>query len=154
MASPGRSIQQIRQSQRSLQILQPRLTPWSWSNGWNALLALVFSLGLCASLASPAWGQVVELDYRCDGDPLAARYDSGPVDDPLVGNVSAGTIPGAFAVLRWREVSLQLPRSNDAGPPQYTDGKWFWGLEDPAHPRFLLNSGAQYAFACEALNAG
>ncbi|MCT0202502.1 hypothetical protein KQ302_04150 [Synechococcus sp. CS-602] len=118
------------------------------------MVAVVLCLGLCAGLASPAWGQVVELDYRCDGDLLAARYDSGPVDDPLVGNVSAGTIPGAFAVLRWREVSLQLPRSNDAGPPQYTDGKWFWGLEDPAHPRFLLNSGAQYSFACEAVNAG
>ena len=51
-------------------------------------------------------------------------------------------------VLRWRDISLQLPRTNNAGAPSYTDGKWWWSLEDPGHPRFRLRRGDVVEFAC------
>ncbi|MCT0200547.1 hypothetical protein KQ313_12780 [Synechococcus sp. CS-1325] len=119
---------------------------------WSSLLPLLLGFALWAALAAPAMASPVERAYRCDGDPLAARYDNGAVDDPLVGNVLAGTFPGAFVVLRWRELTLQLPRTNDAGPPTYTDGKWLWGLNEPAEPTFLLRRGDLQVFACQALN--
>jgi hypothetical protein len=58
---------------------------------------------------------------------------------------------GGGVVLRWRDFSLQLPRTNNAGPASFSDGKWWWSLEDPAHPRFLLRQpwGTVEAFPCE-----
>jgi hypothetical protein len=78
-----------------------------------------------------------------------ATYDNGPVDAPGIPNTLAGTVPGAFVVLRWRDLTLQLPRTNNAGDPSYTDGKWWWSLEEPDHPRFRLRRGDVVDFACE-----
>ena len=119
---------------------------------WAGLLVVWLGLALWGWLAPPAEARPVQLAYRCEGDRLDARYDNGAVDDPLVGNVSAGTFPGAFVVLRWREITLQLPRTNDAGPPTYTDGKWLWGLNDTTQPTFLLRQGDLQSFRCAALN--
>jgi hypothetical protein len=90
---------------------------------------------LAASGAPPAL-------YRCDGDPLEALLVSGAVDDPTIPDPSSGPVPvGGVVVLQWHELRLQLPRTNNAGPASFTDGKWWWSLEDPAHPRFRLRRG-------------
>ncbi|MEI7664573.1 MAG: hypothetical protein WCI65_00810 [Synechococcaceae cyanobacterium ELA263] len=82
------------------------------------------------------------LAYSCDGERLTALLVSGAVDDPTMPDPSRGPVPmGGFVVLQWRELSLQLPRTNNAGPASFTDGKWWWSLEDPAHPRFRLRQG-------------
>ena len=44
-------------------------------------------------------------------------------------------------LLSWRDVTLQLPRTNNAGVPSYTDGRWWWREEDPEHPEFLERRG-------------
>jgi hypothetical protein len=93
--------------------------------------------------------------YRCDGDLLIAQAENGAVDALAIPNTSAGTLPGAFIVLQWRGTSLQLPRTNNAGPPSYTDGLWWWSLEDPEHPNFRLRRGGLQVFACaKESNAG
>jgi hypothetical protein len=123
----------------------------------EALLALVavlllclLSLGSAVAAAAPSPGTVLPASstvrsYRCDGEPLQATLLGGAVDDPGIPNSSAGTLPGAFVVLRWHDdagaITLQLPRTNNAGPPSFTDGKWWWSLEDPEHPRFRLRRG-------------
>lgn len=128
------------------------------------LRALVY-LGLLAVLwiASPALAAPAPLasaepeseSFRCDGLPLTATLHGGAVDDPTIPNRSGGTLPGAFVQLQWQQagdpISLQLPRTNNAGAPSFTDGKWWWSLEDPAHPRFRLRrgGGAIEDFACE-----
>ena len=89
-----------------------------------------------------------EQRYLCEGDPMIARVDNGAVDALDIPNVSGGTVPGAFVVLRWRDLSLQLPRTNNAGAPSYSDGKWWWSMEDPEHPRFLLRRGDVQEFSC------
>ena len=94
--------------------------------------------------------------YRCDGEPLTAQLIAGPMDDPSLPDPSSGPVPiGGFVVLRWRDLSLQLPRTNNAGPASFTDGKWWWSLEDPAHPRFRLRQGLGQVqdFACSAADA-
>jgi hypothetical protein len=91
---------------------------------------------------------LTEQRYVCAGDPLIARVDNGSVDTLAIPNVSGGTVPGAFVVLRWRDLSLQLPRTNNAGAPSFSDGKWWWSVEDPDHPRFLLRRGAEQEFDC------
>lgn len=58
-------------------------------------------------------------------------------------------MPGAFIVLQWRGVSLQLPRTNNAGVPSYTDGRWWWQVIDPDHPDFAQRRGAIETYACE-----
>jgi hypothetical protein len=105
-------------------------------------------LALLLTLAPGTAG--AERNYHCDGDLLVARTDNGPVDALGIPNVVAGTPPGAFVVLSWRDLSLQLPRTNNAGAPSYTDGTWWWSLEDPDHPRFrrLQGLGRIEAFSC------
>jgi len=90
--------------------------------------------------------------YSCDAERLTALLVSGAVDDPTIPDPSSGPLPvGGFVVLQWRDLSLQLPRTNNAGPASFTDGKWWWSLEDPAHPRFRLRQGQGdiHDFACE-----
>nr|WP_286194923.1 hypothetical protein [Synechococcus sp. CCY 0621] len=91
--------------------------------------------------------------YRCDGDLLLATSDNGAVDAPGIPNSAAGTVPGATVLLEWRDLRLQLPRTNNAGPPSYTDGLWWWSLEDPQQPRFLHRRGAIEQFSCQAVPA-
>ncbi|MBW4531481.1 MAG: NAD(P)-binding protein [Aphanothece saxicola GSE-SYN-MK-01-06B] len=114
------------------------------------LLALL--LLLCLALAGPARAAAAEaVPYRCDGDLLLATSDNGAVDAPGIPNTTGGTVPGATVLLEWRDLRLQLPRTNNAGPPSYTDGLWWWSLEDPQQPRFLHRRGAIERFSCQAV---
>jgi hypothetical protein len=90
--------------------------------------------------------------YRCDGDPLAADLVRGAVDDPAIPDPSSGPVPvGGVVVLHWRDLNLQLPRTNNAGAASFTDGRWWWSLELPDHPRFRLRRslGDVQEFSCE-----
>ena len=110
---------------------------------------------LLATVPAQAAAGAVPEHFRCEGLPLAATLHAGAVDDPSIPNRSGGTLPGAFVQLQWQRagetIALQLPRTNNAGAPSFTDGKWWWSLEDPAHPRFRLRrgGGAVEDFACE-----
>ncbi len=103
--------------------------------------------------APPAWAdtQPVQRTFRCDGEPLAAELVPGAVDAVDIPNTLAGTLPGAYLVLRWRGVTLQLPRTNNAGTPSFSDGKWAWSERDPDHPQLQLRrtGGDRQDFACE-----
>jgi hypothetical protein len=87
--------------------------------------------------------------YRCDGDPLLAELHIGAVDAPGIPNTASGTVPGTFIVLQWRGVSLQLPRTNNAGTPSYSDGRWWWQALDADHPEFAERRGEWTSYACE-----
>ena len=122
-----------------------------------ACLGFVLLLMVTAPVqaADPAINAPVSDRFRCDGVPLLATLHGGAVDDPTIPNRSGGTLPGAFVQLQWQRgakaIALQLPRTNNAGGPSFTDGKWWWSLDDPAHPRFRLRQGqgAIEDFACE-----
>lgn len=124
--------------------------------GLLACLALLL-LGVASPVEAAAVAQSAPASeaFRCDGVPLTASLHGGAVDDPTIPNRSAGTLPGAFVQLQWQRagepVALQLPRTNNAGAPSFTDGKWWWSLEDPDHPRFRLRRGGGDIedFACE-----
>ncbi|MEB3264632.1 MAG: hypothetical protein VKJ66_09700 [Synechococcus sp.] len=120
--------------------------------GWPRLFAAAAALLLL--LASPriaaASGAEDTARYLCAGEPLLAEVHQGAVDAP-VPNTLAGTVPGAFVVLRWGERTLQLPRTNNAGAPSYTDGLWWWSAADPLHPRFEQNRGEVIEIQCEPL---
>lgn len=112
-----------------------------------------------------------QFQYLCDGEPLLAHYDNGAVDAPGIPNSvplappspggtalasgspgpTAITVPGAFVLLRWGELSLQLPRTNVAGAPSYSDGRWLWSLDDPQQPRFLERRGSVRSHSCVRL---
>ncbi|MFS6828598.1 hypothetical protein [Cyanobium sp. ATX-6F1] len=104
------------------------------------LLAALLALLLELAFATPAFALAPER-YLCDGDPLQAQVENGAVDALNLPNTAAGTVPGAVVLLRWREQVLQLPRTNNAGAPSYSDGQWWWSVEDPEHPRFLQSRG-------------
>jgi len=135
-----------------------------WAQEWRQTLQPLLSLTLllCCLAAAPALAQAAgsspanagqpatapAVRYRCGGDLLLARSENGAVDAVAIPNISAGTPPGAFVVLEWRGISLQLPRTNNAGAPSYTDGRWWWSLENPDQPRFRLRRGAIEEFPC------
>jgi hypothetical protein len=122
----------------------------------TALLPTALSTAVLSIPASPAWAdsQPVARAYRCDGEPLSALLVPGAVDASDIPNTLAGTLPGAYVVLRWRGVQLQLPRSNNAGAPSFSDGKWAWSAFDPDHPVLRLRrpGGDLQDFACEAIS--
>ena len=106
---------------------------------------------LLALVVVPSWRAQAN-SYVCDGDALSATIDRGAVDAIGIPNSVDGTVPGSFVVLEWRDLHLQLPRTNNSGAPSFSDGKWWWDLEDPEHPGFKLRQGAGRAqlFACDA----
>jgi hypothetical protein len=124
-----------------------------------SLLPLLLPLWLLvAVLAAPASAATSEVattarSYLCGGEPLEAELLAGPVDAVGIPNTLAGTLPGASVVLRWQGQQLPLPRTNNAGVPSYSDGKWFWRQDDPGHARLLLRrpGGDRQEFACEAV---
>lgn len=124
----------------------------------GALLGLqLLVLPLVQPLVQPApvWAAEAppsgEQSYRCDGDPLVVQAFNGPVDAVGIPNRSGGQPPGAFVVLQWRGQTLQLPRTNNAGAPSYTDGRWWWNPVDPDQPEFLHRRGATERLPCEPL---
>jgi hypothetical protein len=129
------------------------------------LACLLAGLVIAGSLFPPAWRGLALVPpalavtaippraYLCDGDPLTAELVRGPLDDPTIPDPSAAPVPvGGWVVLHWRDLNLQLPRTNNAGQASFSDGKWWWSLEDPEHPRFRLRQplGEVRDFACEA----
>jgi hypothetical protein len=111
------------------------------------LLSLVLVL-LMLLIAPAAWAAAVPEHYLCDGDGLEATLHNGAVDASEIPNSEAGTVPGAFIVLQWRGLSLQLPRTNNAGIPSYTDGRWWWQAVDPDRPDFKEYRGSVKTYSC------
>ena len=114
---------------------------------------------LCAALlalflltVSPA---SAEADWSCDGEPLHLEQWSGAVDPSGlpegIPNTLGSTLPGDGVLITWMGSTLQLPRTNNAGTPSYTDGRWWWRAEDPEHPEFFERRGSVLRHRCEAL---
>ena len=101
------------------------------------------------------WALPVSADWLCDGDRLQLERVAGAVDvRGLAGgipNSSDGTLPGDGILLSWRGTTLQLPRTNNAGPPSYTDGRWWWREPVGEAPEFLERRGDVIEHACEPL---
>ncbi len=122
-----------------------------------SLLTLALAIALTLWPAPPAWAAAASADgaaadvqhYVCAGEPLQASVYRGAVDAPAIPNSEGGTVPGGFIVLEWRGVRLQLPRTNNAGVPSYTDGRWWWQATDPAQPTFAERRGGVTPYPCE-----
>lgn len=115
---------------------------WRSEASTGVVIAAALVVLLCWGVR-PAWADRVASPetYRCGGEPLIATLHSGPVDDLSIPNRSGSTLPGAFVVLEWQAQAVQLPRTNNAGAPSFTDGRWWWSLEDPDHPDLRLRRG-------------
>jgi hypothetical protein len=77
------------------------------------------------------------------------------MDEATLPDPSTAPVPiGGYVVLQGRDLSLQLPRTNNAGPASFTDGRWWWSLEDQDHPRFRVRQGLGNVqdFACDRLD--
>jgi hypothetical protein len=121
-----------------------------------ALLALSIVLAVGIAIAGPA-PALAEAEsgaqhYLCDGEPLLAEIHNGAVDAIDIPNSTAGTVPGAFVVLQWRGISLQLPRSNNAGQPSYTDGRWWWSSPAPDQIEFEQLRGTVHSYSCQRIS--
>jgi hypothetical protein len=125
-----------------------------------ALLALPIVLAVGIATAGPAPALALALaeaesgaqHYLCDGEPLLAEIHNGAVDAIDIPSSSAGTVPGAFVVLQWRGISLQLPRSNNAGEPSYTDGRWWWSSPAPDQIEFEQLRGTVHSYSCQRIS--
>lgn len=135
-------------------------SPWTWDSyvvaafGW--LLSWAILLAPLSQSAAWALDSPTAQIYRCDGEPLTALLERGAMDEVTIPDPSSALVPiGGYVVLQWQGLSLQLPRTNNAGPASFTDGKWWWSLEDQDHPRFRLRGGlgAIQDFACDRLAA-
>ena len=116
-----------------------------------AVVTLALTLQLMLAIPSP-----VSADWICEGDRLSVetidlgREAMGALADAIL-NTAVGTVPGDGILIHWRGVTLQLPRTNNAGAPSYTDGRWWWRAQDPDHPEFRQRRGAIETYSCEPL---
>jgi hypothetical protein len=125
----------------------------------RTLLALLALPILLIGWSDPSWalpnsgsGLEPPHHYVCDGNALQATPVRGPVDEPTLPDPSSGPVPiGGFMLIAWRGQHLQLPRTNNAAAASFTDGRWWWSLEDADHPSFRRRGpgGAIESFACE-----
>ena len=116
---------------------------------------LVLNVLLLVCLAGPS--TPASAAWICEGDrltaePLTLGQDAIGVTESPLPNSAAGTVPGDGVLLHWRGVTLQLPRTNNAGTPSYTDGRWWWQVEDPLHPDFRERRGSVITYACDAVD--
>lgn len=100
----------------------------------------------------PSWA-----DWICDGDQISVEITRGAVDatglTEDIPNTLEGTLPGDGVLVRWRDLVLQLPRTNNAGSPSYTDGRWWWRVEDVSAPEFFERRGTVIRHECELIGA-
>ena len=119
-------------------------------------LVIVLAVGMAIAVPAPALALAEagagEQHYLCDGQPLVAEIHNGAVDAIDIPNSIAGTVPGAFVVLQWRGISLQLPRSNNAGEPSYTDGRWWWSSPAPDQIEFEQLRGTVHSYSCQHIS--
>ena len=105
---------------------------------------------VCWLLVSP---QPLWADWMCDGDRLSVEITRGAVDvtglSDGIPNSAAGTLPGDGVLVRWGDLVLQLPRTNNAGAPSYTDGRWWWRVVDASEPEFFERRGTVIHHQCE-----
>lgn len=81
-------------------------------------------------------------------EPIQLGRDAFGAMAGAIPNMADGTVPGDVVLLQWRGLTLQLPRTNNAGAPSYTDGRWWWQVEDPEHPDFRQRRGAIVSYSC------
>ena len=115
-------------------------------------LALAFAL-FCLLWVSP---KPALADWMCDGDRLSVEITRGAVDitglKEGIPNSLGGTLPGDGVLVRWRDMELQLPRTNNAGAPSYTDGRWWWRLVDASAPEFWERRGTVIRHQCDEIS--
>ena len=103
-------------------------------------------------LVSP---QPLRADWMCDGDRLSVEITRGAVDVTGlmegIPNSSEGTLPGDGVLVRWGDLVLQLPRTNNAGSPSYTDGRWWWRVVDASEPEFFERRGTVIHHHCDLI---
>ena len=109
------------------------------------LMVMLLVTPLGASAASPT-------EWLCDGDPLTLIPIEGSVDisglPDSVPNIESGTVPGDGVLITWRGKTFQLPRTNNAGTPSYTDGRWWWRAAEPDHPEWKQRRGGFITYTC------
>ena len=94
--------------------------------------------------------------FICNGDNLTATIRNNLNGDFFVTTDLEKIDKGAFVVLDWRDISLMLPISFNAGEITFTDKKWLWSYQDNVNglrsdsPRFahLLPNGQTEEFSC------
>ncbi len=138
----------------------PATAPQIRSPAWRRLLPIVRAMAwlliavLTLAGSARADSSLPTGSYRCDGDPLTALLVRGAMDDPGMADPSSGDVPvGGFVVLQWRDLTLQLPRTNNAGPASFTDGQWWWSLDASGRPNIRQRRGRGdiQNFNCEAI---
>ena len=120
----------------------------------NRISRGLFSLLLSFPLLLVFEAEPVAAAWICDGDRLTAETihlgrDAIATTTEPIPNISDGTSPGDLILLTWRGVTLQLPRTNNAGVPSYTDGRWWWQVEDPDHPDLRQRRSTITRYCCE-----
>ena len=121
------------------------------TNLTTILFAFIFSFLMFINPLSDFASTTAAQNFLCDGDPLEAIAHRGAVDAVDIPNSNAGTLPGDFIVLRWHKMSLQIPRTNNAGVPSYSDGRWWWQALDPNHPTFAQLRRKVENYSCETV---
>lgn len=116
----------------------PGTTQWTLI---RELVGISLSLLILLTATSAHASSSATQHFLCGGDPLDAFEFYCGLDAVDIPNSNEDRVPGAFIVLRWNKSSIKLPRTNNAGVPSYSDGRWRRRTLDPDHPDFAQQRG-------------
>ncbi|GCE65892.1 NAD/FAD-dependent oxidoreductase [cyanobiont of Ornithocercus magnificus] len=117
------------------------------------MIIFSFLLKLLIAITPPS-------NFTCDGALLNATIrnslDRGITQVDDLEKIDEGS----FVVLRWKNISLMLPVSFQAGEISFTDKSWLWSYQDSKRgltvntPRFAhrLPTGSIAEYECKAVH--
>ena len=73
-------------------------------------------------------------DFVCDGSNLHATIYNNLNGDYKIAADMSKLDEGAFAVLKWKELNIMIPRTFNSGEISFSDRKWWWSYQDNEHP--------------------
>ena len=96
-------------------------------------------------------------NYICDSSPLEVAIYNNLNGDYRVASDLNNIDLGAFVVLKWKDYSIMLPRTFNAGEVSFSDGRWHWSYTDHENhidvenPKFMhvLQKGQMQEYECE-----
>ncbi len=94
--------------------------------------------------------------FICESEPLNVTIYNNLNGDYQIAHDLENIDAGAFALIKWKGLSIMIPRTFNAGEISFSDRKWWWSYQDREnpldidHPRFrhLLQRGQIEDYSC------
>ena len=99
-------------------------------------------------------------EFMCGGEKLNATIYNNLNGDYQINTDLENIDYGAFVVLKWKDFSIMIPRTFNAGEISFSDRRWWWSYQDKSNPldtlhprlRHMTQKGEIEEYPCEGID--